>query len=210
METIYKAPDWLHRPANINTAKLQTIQLELLQVAKKVIHDIDNSPSQFINIDDLDMIKSLCPILMSELDRLGLTDLFFMISLITLREGSYFPIHVDYPDPIRLSFGLNIPVLNCKDSYTIWYDAKVLPHLYLPSYIMTSALVSTAMPCDETTAIELDRIECSTPSWVNNHIPHKPHCNHNKFRINASLRFTNHIYEMIDNGYFEQHLVKHD
>ncbi len=209
-DTIYKAPEWLHLPAAIDLQKLSIIQKELMHVAHHVIKDIAHSPSQFINVEDLDLIKQVCPTLISELKRLGLYDLLFMISIITVRPGSYFPIHVDYPDPRRLSFGLNIPVLNCTDSYTIWYDTKVLPYQYLPSYIVTSPLVSVAQPCDEDNAVEIDRVECSVPSWINNHIPHRPHCEHNKFRINSSLRFTNKIYEMIADGYFDKHLVRHD
>ena len=209
-ETIYKAPDWLHLPAAINSDKLKDIQKELMHLASASITDISSSPSQFINVDDLDLVKKLCPVLMGELKRLDLYDLLFMVSIITVRPGYYFRIHVDYPDPTRLSFGLNIPVLNCKDSYTIWYDTKVIPHEYLPDYIVTSPLVSVAQPCDEKNAKEIDRVECSTPSWINNYVPHKPHCNHNKFRINSSLRFFNKIYELLDDGSFYEKLVKHD
>ena len=210
MDTIYKAPDWLHLPAAIDLTKLKDIQKELIQLSSIAIKDIGSSPSQFLNIDDLDLVKSTCPALIKELERLELLDILFMISLVTVRPGSYFPIHVDYPDPTRLSFGLNIPVLNCKDSYTIWYDTKTIPHEYLPSYIVTSPLVSVAQPCDEENAIEIDRVECSTPSWINNYVPHKPYCEHNKFRINSSVRFLNKIYERLADGSFYENLVKHD
>ena len=210
MATIYKAPDWLYKPANIDLTKLKAIQSEVLQVANLLITDPVNGTSEILNAEDIETIKKKCPVLTSELTRLGISDLLFMFMLITVKPGSYFPIHVDYPDPARLSFGLNIPILNCKNSYTIWYDAEVLPHQYLPSYLTKSPLVATAYPCNEETAVEIGRVECSTPSWINNHIPHQPYCEHNKFRINLSLRFHTPIYEMLDNGYFEQHLVKHD
>jgi hypothetical protein len=208
--TIYKTPDWLHLPAAIDPVKLPSIQKELMHVASWAIKDIAHSPSEFINVDDIDKVKHTCPILVDEFKRLGIFDILYLMSIITVRPESYFPIHVDYPDPSRISFGLNIPVLNCKDSYTVWYDTEVLPYKYLPGYIITSPLVSVAQPCDEENAVEIDRVECSTPSWINNHVPHRPHCLHNKFRINSSFRFTNQIYELIANGHFDKHLVRHD
>jgi hypothetical protein len=209
-KTIYKAPNWLHLPAAIDPIKLPSIQRELLQVSRWAIKDISKSPSEFINVDDVDKVLHTCPTLVEEFKRLGILDIVYLISIITVRPGSYFPIHIDYPDPGRLSFGLNIPVLNCTDSYTVWYNAKVLPHEYLPEHIITSQLVSVASPCDEENAIEIGRVECSTPSWINNHVPHRPHCLHDKFRINSSFRFTKKIFEMINDGYFDKNLVRHD
>lgn len=174
------------------------------------IKDKLNSPSEFHIITNLDSIRKVCPSLINELKRLGIDDLLIFLALITVRSGSKFPIHIDYPDQARQSFGLNIPVLNCKNSFTVWYDAEPMAHEYVDSHIMTSELVSASIPCREETAIEIDRCDANVPHWINNYVPHKPVCLHDKFRINASVRFTPKIYELIANGYFEEKLVKYD
>jgi len=208
--TIYKAPDWLYRPANVMTTMLGDIQKELTTLSFMIIKDKFNSPSEFHIIMNLDLIKEVCPTLMIELKRLGISDIVAFIALITVRSGSKFPIHIDYPDQRRQSFGLNIPVLNCKDSYTVWYDAEPMPHKTIDQHIITSELVSASIPCDEETAIEIDRCDANVSHWINNNVPHKPICLHDNFRINASVRFTSDIYELIASGYFDKHLVKHE
>jgi hypothetical protein len=210
METIYKAPDWLHRPANIDSTKLKAIQYELLKLSKKVIVNMDNAPSEFRIVADKSLIKEFCPVYMEELKKVGLADMIMFLALISVRPGSFFPIHIDYPDPKRLSFGLNIPVLNCQDSYTVWYDAEPMPHKLVDQHIMTSELVSASIPCNQETAVEIARCDANVPQWINNHTPHKPICLHDNYRINSSMRFMPEIYEMIANGYFDKHLVKHD
>jgi hypothetical protein len=210
MDTIYKAPDWLYKPANIDSTKLKTIQYELLKLSKKVIVNMTTAPSEFRVVADRELIKEFCPVYMEELKKLGLADMIMFLALISVRSGSFFPIHIDYPDPRRLSFGLNIPVLNCQDSYTVWYDAEPLPYKILPAHIVTSELVSTAIPVVEETAVEIARCDANVPHWINNYAPHKPICLHDNYRINSSMRFMPEIYEMIADGYFEKHLVKHD
>lgn len=209
METIYKAPNWLYKPANIDTNVLPTIQDEVMKLLKIAYPDTDSMTSKFAVPADVFTIKKSCPALMSELDRLGLSDHFLMMALIIVQPGSHYPIHIDSTNPARMSVGLNMPILNCENSYTVWYDAKIQYEKYVPDYVIGSDIAHMSVPVDETTAKEIDRCNANIPHWINVSVPHVPVCDHNLFRVNCSLRFSPKLFEFIADGYFDQVLVKH-
>jgi len=205
--TIYKAPDWLYRPANIDSLLYSSIKKELLQVFNYKFKQtpFNKIQSQFTIPANIEYVKQTCPTLMKQLKMYGLDTELRMLAFIIVSPGGDYPIHVDTLNPGQMSLGLNIPVLNCNDSYTAWYDTEILYHEFFESSLLDNSVPSTALPCDLTNAVEIARCSANSPHWVNVLKPHAAICNHNKLRVNSSLRFDKKIFEMIsDNSFYER------
>jgi 6,7-dimethyl-8-ribityllumazine synthase len=204
--TIYKAPDWMYKPAKINHEWYPQIRSELLQVFKYKFNGVpfNTIKSHFVIPAPRDYVIDNCPVLMQQLKEYGLYDHFLSLAMIIVGPDDAYPVHVDTINQGLMSVGLNIPVLNCEDSYTAWYDAEILYHELFEPYIMSSKGFTTAIPCDNDTAVEIARCDASQPHWINVLKPHNAVCNHNKLRVNSSLRFDKKLFEMIADGSFEK------
>jgi hypothetical protein len=202
--TIYKAPDWLYKSANIKQELYKPIQKELQQIFYYKFKDIPTNEiiSHFVIPAPAEYIKSNCPNLMKQLKEYDLDSNLLCLAMIIVANGQDYPIHVDTLNPGYMTLGLNIPVLNCKDSYTAWYDTDILYHESFAVDILNAKGFSTAVPCNSNDAVEIDRCDANTPSWINVARPHNAICNHDKLRVNASLRFDKKIFEMINDGSF--------
>ena len=91
----------------------------------------------------------------------------------------------------RCCFGLNIPILNCEDSWTVWYDAETDLSPEFNEYDVRKS----ARRCLSENAVELCRMPASTPAWVNISIPHRPVTTHNKLRAVISARFMPELHD---------------
>lgn len=214
-EDIYKAPEWLFRKANVNKDIIPAYQKEMLTFFRDSLKDsqsdFTNIPSQFKLLGHRDKIIAYCPTLYKELQRLGIADLLWSVGIIVANHAYHYPIHIDSANPARLSVGLNIPVLNCTDTYTVFYDVTRIEYeKLLPDYLVGSELAAGSVLCTEKDAVEIGRCDASIPHWINVARPHQPVCKHTKLRINSSIRFTPEIYKLLANGYFEKNLVTHD
>jgi hypothetical protein len=205
--TIYKAPDWLYKPAKINQDWYTQIRGELLQVFKYKFKGVplNTIKSQFVVPASREYVIDNCPILMQQLKEYGLFDHFLALAMIVVGPNdNAYPIHVDTINQGFMSLGLNIPVLNCENSYTAWYDTEILYHESFNSQIITAKGYTTAVPCDSEHAVEIARCDANQPHWINVVKPHNAVCNHNRLRVNSSLRFDKKLFEMIANGSFAQ------
>lgn len=210
MTSIYVAPDWLYKPAKLNPELYPVIRKELLKIFQTRFQDTKPSEitSQFVVPADVHSVKKSCPALMEQLNEYGLADSFVMLAMIIVTPGPEYPVHVDTLNPGRMSFGLNIPVLNCNDSYTAWYDTEILYHeTFAPNILTPSIYYGTALPCRVEGAVEIDRCSADTPHWINVIKPHAAVCNHSKLRVNSSLRFDKKIFEMVHDGSFYERCV---
>ena len=179
------APDWLYHPANLNMDLLPVIQKELIKlsvVTKK--NNLVPYTSTFVEIKNLKLIELMCPVLIQELKKLELYDTFGLIAIISVDCSKEFPPHVDVGDDIAM----NIPLINCEGTYTVWYDAKIIDQ-ELPSYAIGSEIVKIARICDPRTAVEIGRCDSTIPHWINVNVPHRPETHHDKLRMAASIRF---------------------
>ena len=122
------------------------------------------------------------------------------IGFISVDASKEFPPHVD--DRV---VGLNFPLLNCDDTYTVWYDAKILDQPF-PDYVIGSELISRARITDKKHAVEIDRIEANQPLWIRTNVTHRPETHHDKFRLAASIRFNPEPVDENDNLW--PHLIK--
>lgn len=207
--TIYKAPDWLYKPAKINQEFYKPIQKELQQVFYYKFKDIPAKEikSQFVIPAPKEYIVDNCPFLMQQLKEYNLFDHFLALAMIIVGPRDSYPIHVDTINEGFMSVGLNIPVLNCEDSYTAWYESEILYHESFDSHIIAAKGYTTAIPCDNENFVEIERCNANSPNWINVVKPHNAVCNHTKLRVNSSLRFNKRLFEMIADGSFDKKCV---
>jgi hypothetical protein len=206
-------PDWLYQTANIKVENLELYSSELYKLVNDIV-DFDTSNTRFYAISDVQKIKRYCPKLIAELKDLGLADILAWVgfSIINERwENQEFKIHID---PISHdSIGLNLPVLNCKGSWTVWYSPKNVVESKLPfgEYYMFDGKIadgSGAIRYDDTGVIEIGRCSYETANWVNACIPHGVERTYKNTRIVASLRFTEDIMNFFDDPLLKNLIVK--
>jgi hypothetical protein len=208
-----KAPSWLYKPANISEKDAKLIRLEILYFLNNWCKSrniaLQSLQSQFIG-----EVTSINEFHTNSVLRRVLTDmkiehLFNFLSFIVVTENRYFPIHIDHYNTDWMSFGLNIPILNCDGSKTVWYDSLPDENDDMPDYISELTVHGKiAMKCVQDHVQEIGSCDANVPHWINVSVPHAPKCTHSKLRINSSLRFHSDIYELLDDGTFENLMVK--
>lgn len=202
-----KQLNWLFKPANINALDYQE---ELTQLTEHIIPDFNGTFSKtMFNPVESDTLRKYCPKLVSKLTEWGLGDRIAESALISVAPGAHYAIHRDFPIWKIRTAALNIPVLNCKGSYTAFYEAEVLDKdLYGP--LGQSVYTKHSHQVNEETAKEIGRCPSEIPHWLNVFQPHAPVVEHDKFRIAFSTRFHPELFDYFENGTFESLMVKHD
>lgn len=205
--TIYKhrptTPDWLYQRANLNLDVLPEIKKELLQIFEFSKQScLVPYTSTFMGLN-ADQVKN-CPMLFQELDRLKLKETFEFLAFISVVSDQEFPAHVDGGDG---DIGLNIPLLNCSGTYTVWYNGNIkVAGKKFPEHVIGAQIVENARPGDPEGLVEIDRIEADIPYWINVNVLHCPVTTHNNFRVAASLRFAPDPLD--EHGQLWPHLIK--
>jgi len=187
-------PDWHYKKAKVPASLINPIAIEL-QTLLSLHYDIDKEQNPIqISEENFDNLIKHCPTLKSILEFSKLSDCFIRI-VFTISKNMHLPMHVDecLGDKMFSNYVLNFPVLNCNDTFTTFYDASLTSDY-------TTEWASESYPdavygrkCDSTTAKEIARFDSSMPHWMNIEIPHAAEINHNKLRINSSIRFSNDI-----------------
>jgi len=192
MTTYTEKASWFYKPIHIEN--LEEIQKELTEVIYKKVPDFDNSNPMFLIIFKNDILP-YAPLYVKFIESLGLLDKWVASPIITTNKNIKFPIHIDNPNWLEGSYGLNIPVINCEDTYTVWYDAEVdqLPGNRVPSDPSNRSRFVT--PGTPTT--EIARWHMKDPAWINFSIPHKPVSNHGKPRAVMSARFRPELHDLL-------------
>ena len=204
--TIYKhrptTPNWMYHQANLDTTKFSIIQKELLKlflITKK--ENLVPYTSTFVEISDKELMRKTCTTMMQEFRRLGIYDNFFVISFISVESDREFPPHVD----VGVDIALNIPLINCEGTYTVWYDGQ-LKDQGLPIYAIGSPIAEISRVANPRTVNEVGRCDASIPHWINVNMIHRPETTHDQFRVAASVRFEP---EPVDeNGELWPHLIR--
>lgn len=185
-------PTWLYKPVQIDN--LTDIQSELTKFLYKMDSDFDNKPTDFIFVSKFEM-ASYTPLFCKLIRSLGLFSSWAGCGISSNNHGEDLRIHVDHSDWTTVSYGLNIPALNCEDSYTVWYDADMLESNLAdaePSYNNAP----TIRP--GTTPTEIGRWAVINPAWVNVSIPHCSVTTHNKPRALFSARFNPEVHDLLN------------
>ena len=199
-------PEWFYSRFRIDN--LEQIQKEFLIVKdvkwKEYIGvDTNNSTWWDFALMPKHAVEEFLPTLVDWLTHIGLYDRWITVAFSTVNHSEHpMRIHVDSTAVDQRRISVNIPVLNCEKTYTVWYDAEldydnVLPEVISPE---VEAKLHTRLKYDpaikyshwgiESTAVEIKRLETNQPVIVNITIPHRPVSDHNQTRILACLRFT--------------------
>ena len=197
-------PNWLYQTPNLDEDALSAIHKELLKLSLQTKDNLVPYTSTFTcyghDHEERQKMMAMCPALKQELLRLKLLDSCFFVGFVSVHASKEFPPHVD-----TLDVGLNIPLYNCDDTYTVWYNAKILDQPF-PDYVIGTEAVRVARIVDKRHAVEIGRVEANRPLWLNTNVAHRPETHHDKLRIAASVRFNP---EPLDEyGNLWPHLIK--
>ena len=205
-------PDFLYKPAAIDPTLLPKIQRECFRMfltmqkkspKGKIFYYFTDFEKEFGNL------TNLCPVLASELARLKILHLFRRMFFIQWDPSHPpMPIHRDYlPDAdTEGHFGLNIPVRGCQDSYTVFYKGELNYDAPWREDAIGTPAANRAIPANESTVVEIDRVSSELPVWINNHVLHAGRTESTRPRMIISLRFYN-MQQLFDNGHFDKYLI---
>lgn len=213
MHNPVEKPTWLYKPID-DIPELNKIQKECFRIYSAVKKDICKDVGWAIAGIELDIMKKLAPNYINFLKKLGLYEIYagtaFSASIGIQKYPC--PVHVDCKDWRQLPFSLNIPVVGCEDSYTVFYDvdessdpANALPDTWDNNYMKMNK-IEGVVGYSEKTAKEIGRMPATQPAFVNIGIPHRPVTNHTNLRLVMLSRFTPDIFDYVNNDIFKTKL----
>ena len=212
-------PDWLYRPAAISEDNMLIFSRELHTlhtITQQKTPSIPQDTTCFMMVFDLGKFDQLCPELNYFLSQeWGIRKHLSHLAFICLSSDLPMQVHVD---GIDVDIALNMPVLNCQDSFTVWHNTVPAKQQMLSGYYNYNSpdrdsgytnyngwgrdkgyikysqsdkrIESLAIACDGPgESTEIARCSVNKPHWVNISVPHHAQSDHNQFRINASFRF---------------------
>lgn len=195
-------PDWLYQQPNLSVDVFPFIKKELLTLFEltKTLTLVPYT-STYMEINNDEWVEQHCPTLCKELQKLNLRDSLKVVAFVSVVIDKHFPAHVDAMSEVAL----NIPLINCDGTYTVWYDGQPQSKEF-DNYLIGVESARTAIEGTADSLIEIDRCEANAPRWINVNVLHRPETQHDKFRVAASLRFDP---EPLDEyGQLWPHLVK--
>jgi hypothetical protein len=188
---------WLYKPVNIHPTLLNLLQQEFIRFYDKFASDLDTNPVQLISDDNINTIPTDYPYIFKYLKLLGIHQHLLRIGVVVMNQPKVV-VHTDWP---TTGYALNIPVLNCDNTYTAWYNANSTNNKATMFSSESWKSVGDSPLYDTATAVEIDRVDAAAPHWINVHVPHSPICSHNQLRLNGTIRFTEPIYEYLTKLY---------
>jgi hypothetical protein len=183
-------PKWLYKP--IEVENLKEIQREIIPIIYKKIPNFFTAEPQFIHIMR-DEIEPFAPLYTEFIKKFGIIEQWHWCAIITTNLGIDFDIHVDSTDWETRCYGLNLPMVNCEGTHTVWYDAEIESPFFDENDFRSVARVQKA----NTIATEIGRWDMSKPAWINTSIPHRPESTHRRPRAIISARFDPELHEML-------------
>lgn len=194
-------PDWQYSVISIPNSEL--IQQELLAVFWKLTGTAPEGTA-FISLYSHQHVAEWQSLLHLNqwLKTLGLENRDKLCYFSVLNHASINPIHVDYANEERF-ISINIPLLNCENSFTVWYDADIDHHRKIKETMAPDTVQrlliydesaeeyftgETSYWCHQENAVEINRVECVTPMLVNTSLPHRPVVDHNNLRVLFAMR----------------------
>jgi hypothetical protein len=191
IEEYTEHPKWTYKPIEIEN--LEEIQNELMQVLYKEMPDFLTASPQFLYVLR-SRIEPHAPLYTKFIESLGLLDRWLYSALITTNNNEPFPIHVDSLNWKTRCYGLNLPLVNCAGTYTVFYDADINAEQFTD---VSDPINSARVIQEGVTATEIDRYETVIPAWVNTRIPHAPVSTHGMPRALISARFKPELHDIL-------------
>jgi len=189
--------DWIYQPLNIDNTIVIKWQNEFKNLALKISPDLELHQNKLIAEFDHEVIYKFCPSFKQFLTQEKILDNLFYVCFI-INKGKDLPIHNDGFSP---KYALNVPIDNCKNTYTVFYDATLTEKHTVEHASESFPQVSYGLYADETTATEIARIDANHPHWINITVPHKAEVYNDALRVNCSIRFQDSIVDYLINKY---------
>jgi hypothetical protein len=184
-------PDWLYKTITVDN--LAQIQKELLTVLYSKVLDFDTPKEtiRYVPVSRSD-IEPYAPAYVEYIKSLGLLHKWTFSLIIIVSNISKENIHIDHIDYNQRCYGLNMPLINCEDTHTVWYNGTIehISPTDIPS-LTNARNINTDLPYNE-----IGRLEASNPAWVNVSIPHVGINNKDKPRALISARFNPEVHEL--------------
>ena len=183
-------PTWLYKPVIIEN--LQQIQKECIDIYNKHYSESFGEYGFTFTYIDLEILRDEAPSYITYLKELGLYDKWVKSIFVGTkgdRRWDDSQIHVDSEDWETRSYALNIPVINCEDSYTVWYDVTEYDFQH------QDALYKAARGYDLATSTEIGRMPASKTALINVAVAHRPVTNNPNTRLLISTRFYPEIHD---------------
>lgn len=191
-------PTWMYKPVHVNN--LEQIKKEFENIYKQHYSNIFKDRGFAFTYLDKDIVRDNAPIYIQFLKDLKLYDKWTSCIFVGTSGDKRLvdsPIHVDTEDWQSRSYALNLPVMNCENSYTVFYNAsKPNAQAYFGDEPVTGW--ATARGFDFDGAIEIGRWNVEQPAWINVCIPHRAENNNPNTRLIVSSRFWPEIHEYFD------------
>lgn len=180
----------MYKPISVDN--LEAIQQELVPVLYKEIPNFDSAGSQFVYVLR-EKIEPHAPLYTKFIESLGVLDRWHYSAFVTTNTDSLF-VHVDSLTWRTRCYGLNLPLVNCEGTYTVFYDAEINDQPFCDS---SDPINSAKKIKPGTSAREIARVEATTPMWVNTCIPHAPVTTHSRPRAIISARFRPELHDLL-------------
>jgi len=167
----------------VDIPKLGLIQDQIVKEMSKNYHSIQTG----FYAAKSDALKLKWTLLSEYLDSINLFDRWVATG-ISILNNTNLNVHTDSKNKDRI-YALNIPILACKGTYTVWYKEKIGTKQNMSSYNSFGNTVDY-VEYNLSDVVEICRLESNNPAFVNVKIPHRGITTHNNFRCLISLRFT--------------------
>jgi len=185
-----KKPTWCYKKPIIDNLEeiQQELNLELLKYNRGVYN--------FSRIKS-EEVKEQLPLASTLLQDMGLYDRWSHVILVKVENEQWNP-HIDCFDWKVNSYSFNIPLKNCENSYTVFYEGNIINEKPQKNKYMRGTDESHRT-VDPESLVEICRVDANQPLWINTTIPHTPIVYHKKPRLNACFRFIPEIHDYFDN-----------
>ena len=210
--------------ANLPSDEWEVYTTELKNLYK-IYGELKDSTTLFVSKDllkkaALEEFKEVCPVLYSRIKQWNIHTLLYTLAFVVVPPNYESDVHIDtYGIKLNdedFSIALNFPVINGKNSYTVFYEIedKTIKNdatHYIKDY---SSLNNNNNRPEEVifynmeTAKEIERVEAVRPYWVNTSIPHRPVNNNHEYRVACSIRFNWALVKMLETNNFSKMYVK--
>ena len=193
MFKLQKKPDWLYKLVDV--ANLEQIQKELVPILynKYPTFDIPSETIKYVPVARNE-IELNAPAYTNYIKSLGLINKWTFSLIIIVSNISEENIHVDHTDYNQRCYGLNLPLINCEDTYTVWYNATLENESPTDIKSLQNARnIKTDLPYNE-----IGRLEVSNSAWINVSIPHVAENKKDKPRALISARFNPEVHSLLN------------
>lgn len=160
-------PHWFY--SFLDIPKLDVIREELINVKRSDVRNWSRN-NNYYNISAKDILP-LCPELSNYLQNVKLYEKTDRLLFSMNMSNSSDYCHVDTYEPIYCTHSLNLPLIDCTDSYTCWYSTKNKELIDATRFNLDPQ--RNFAICHMSEAEEIKRVEVTRPMIVNTTILHK-------------------------------------